>query len=361
MPPERIRKITSWYERRLAPIAFVFGFIFDILTFTRIDFLRDHIILIAHLVIAAAGILIVNAHAAGRFRGERLETVAWIAPFLMQFSFGALFSGFTVLFIRSGSFAASWLFLVILAAILIGNEYFREYYRRLTFHLGIYFLALFSYAMIAVPLLWGDIGVRVFMVSGLASLVAILGIALLLVAVASLRLREHWRPLALSIGGIYVAMHLLYFTNIIPPIPLSLKHIGIYHEITRTNGEYRGSYEAPGWFGLFSETNPVYHWRPGEIVYAYTAVFAPASIGTTIRHHWLYENPKTGVWEEKSVLPFAIVGGRDGGFRGYTEKRSIAPGQWRIEVRTERGQLLGRTTFEIDETSTPIPREVREL
>src|SRR3989344_4190978 len=119
----RSQKIVEWYERRLAPVAFVIGFIFDSITFTRVDFLFDHVILIGHLLIAASGIVLVNAYAQGRLREEFMARFVLFYPLAIQFSFGALFSGFTVLFVRSGSFAGSWLFLVFLALILVGNEF----------------------------------------------------------------------------------------------------------------------------------------------------------------------------------------------------------------------------------------------
>jgi|GEM_PF-6570676 len=67
----RSQKIVEWYERRLAPVAFIIGFVFDSITFTRVDFLFDHVILIGHLLIAASGIVLVNAHAQGRLHPVR--------------------------------------------------------------------------------------------------------------------------------------------------------------------------------------------------------------------------------------------------------------------------------------------------
>ena len=158
-------KIVEWYEGRLAPVAFIIGFIFDSITFTRVDVLFDNIILIGHLLIAASGIALVNVYASGRLRGEMAARFAWLYPLAIQFSFGALFSGFTVLFMRSGSFAGSWLFLVFLVFILVGNEFFRERYKRFIFHSSIYFIALFSYAIIAIPVLMRDIGPWIFVLS----------------------------------------------------------------------------------------------------------------------------------------------------------------------------------------------------
>ena len=358
----RSQKIVEWYERRLAPVAFVIGFVFDSITFTRVDFLFDHVILIGHLLIAASGITLVNAYASGRLRGEFMARFALFYPLAIQFSFGALFSGFTVLFSRSGSIAGSWPFLLILAVILVGNEFFRERYKRFIFHIGIYFVALFLYAIIAVPVLMRDIGPWIFVLSGIASLAAILLMALLLALVAPATVRENRARLIGTIGGIYLVFTLFYFTNVIPPVPLTLKHLGIYHSLERLdNGKYRLEYEDAPWYAFFDDASSTIHWMPGKKIIAFSSVFAPTDIHTKIYHRWLWYDDATGEWVERSVIGFTMSGGRDAGYRGYSEKEAITPGKWRVEVRTDRGELLGRVTFEVVETSAPAKLKVREL
>ncbi|KKW18311.1 MAG: hypothetical protein UY60_C0015G0009 [Parcubacteria group bacterium GW2011_GWB1_50_9] len=358
----RSQKIVEWYERRLAPVAFVIGFIFDSITFTRVDFLFDHVILIGHLLIAASGIVLVNAYAQGRLREEFMARFVLFYPLAIQFSFGALFSGFTVLFVRSGSFAGSWLFLVFLALILVGNEFFRERYKRFIFHIGIYFVALFSYAIIAIPVLLRDIGPWIFVLSGIASILAIAFLAAILAFVAPAIIRENRFRLMGAIGGVYLLFNLFYFTNIIPPIPLVLKHLEIYHSLERLdNGKYRLEYEDAPWYRPWSGTDPIFRWVRGTKAIAFSAVFAPADINTKIVHRWLYYDEAAGAWVERNIIGFTMKGGRDTGYRGYSEKEAITPGKWRVEVRTERGELLGRTTFEVIETTAPPKLEVREL
>jgi len=283
-------------------------------------------------------------------------------PLAIQFSFGALFSGFTVLFARSGSFAGSWLFLVFLVLILVGNEFFRERYKRFIFHISIYFIALFSYAIIAIPVLMRSIGPRIFILSGIVSILAIAFLAAILAFVAPAIIRENRFRLMGTIGGVYLLFNLFYFTNIIPPIPLVLKHLEIYHSIELTeNGAYRLEYEGAPWYLPWSGTDPVFRWVRGTKAIAFTAVFAPTDINTKIVHRWLYYDEASGAWVERNVIGFTMKGGRDTGYRGYSEKEAITPGKWRVEVRTDRGQLLGRTTFEVVETSTLPKLEVREL
>ncbi|MDP3727201.1 MAG: DUF2914 domain-containing protein, partial [bacterium] len=317
--------------------------------------------LIAHLTNAAAGIVLVNAYDAGRIRWVWADRIAWLFPLMVQFSFGALFSGFVVLYVRSGSFVASWLFLALLAFLLVGNEFFRSRYRRLIFHLSVYFVALYAYLILAVPVVTNRIGAEMFLVSGAIALalITLFGSGLRLFAPPAMRERK--RVLTASIGIIFTAFNLLYFTNAIPPIPLALKRLGVYHAVEAINGSYRISYEPAPSNEFFRQEAKTFHWRPGEAVYAGSAVFAPADIRTGIIHRWLRFDPTAKQWVETDRMLFTITGGRDQGWRGYTLKYGVTPGWWRVEVRTARGQLLGRTTFEIAETGEVPKLETRTL
>ncbi|OHA09357.1 MAG: hypothetical protein A3B37_02220 [Candidatus Sungbacteria bacterium RIFCSPLOWO2_01_FULL_59_16] len=357
-----MEKMMHWYERYMAPVAFMAGFALDVFTLLRTDALFDNVVLIAHLAVAGMGIVLINAYESGRIRGGAVERFAHLLPIPIQFSFGALFSGFTVLYARSGSLAGSGVFLGLLALVLLANEFSRERYRHVVVHLCIYFTALFAYLIFAVPLVTKTIGAGTFLVSGGAS---IAGIAIVIGGIAFIapnRIAGYRRSLLFGIGGVYLLFHVLYFANIIPPIPLALKRLEVYHSVERTNGGgYLVTYEKPAWYEWLGITSAVFHWRRGTAIYAYSAVFSPADINTTIFHHWSRYDPESGEWIEESVIPFAIAGGRAEGYRGYTLKQAITTGKWRIEVRTGRGQLLGRRVFEVIEATEPPALDTRKF
>jgi hypothetical protein len=48
-------------------------------------------------------------------------------------------------------------------------------------------------------------------------------------------------------------------------------------------------------------------------------------------------------------IPISITGGREKGYRWYTTKRRVQPGEWRVNVETEDGRVLGRITFVAEE------------
>src|ERR1700709_844930 len=58
-----------------------------------------------------------------------------------------------------------------MAAIFIGNEYLRRYHSRLVFAALLYFFAVYSYAILLVPVVIGSIGRTPFLISGVIALV----------------------------------------------------------------------------------------------------------------------------------------------------------------------------------------------
>lgn len=357
---KKAKALYEKYESRVGPAAFFVGFILDNLTLRRIDLWFQNVIFLLYLGLGAASIVFTNFHDAKRLGGRMTNKLAGFMPFVMRFVFGGLFSAFLVFYTRSASIFVSWPFLLFLTALFIGNEFFKKRYLRFTFQLSIFFIALFSYSAFVIPVLLGKMGVLIFLLSGVVALVLVGLIVAALYRMAPQKVRESRRSLLLSIGSIHVAFQLFYFTNIIPPIPLSLRESGIYHSIERMDmGKYMYavSFEQPPWYLFFEDVHDTFHLTPGGTVYSYSAVFAPTKLDTTILHRWSYFDEGKGKWIETDRLPLAIVGGRDGGYRGYTFKRSMKPGKWRLDVITKRGQILGRRTFTI--VASAIPPKVK--
>ena len=311
----------------------------------------ENLVIITYLSLAGIAIVLINIHEAGRLRFRLFEKINYLLPVFLQFAFGGLFSVFVVFYSRSASLATSWPFLLFLILLLLGNEFFREKYVRLVFQFSIFFVALFSYSIFAMPILIGKLNAWVFVLSGIASLFLISIFLYIIFYFTPAKIKQSRRLLLTSVGVMYIAFNFFYFTNIIPPIPLSLKDSGVYHYIEKNNsGGYNVSYEPAPWYYFFRDAHPTFHWVQGEKVYFFSAVFAPTKINTDIAHRWSYFDEEKDKWIEKSKLNFPIVGGRDGGYRGYSWHGDITSGKWRVEVMTERGQILGRHIFTIEET-----------
>lgn len=346
-----MKNLYQKYERAISFSAIIIGFISDQLTLGRIDSLYGHIAILSYLSIAAASIAITSAP---RIKAREGGTIIKIASFIFQFAIGGLFGAFFVFYSRSAALSGDMIFLFVLGALLLGNELFKSKYAHLAFQIDIFFISLFSYIILAVPTLIGMIGSTIFVLSGLIALVLIGILILLLALIIPAEIRTSRKRIAASIVGIYFGFNVLYFTNIIPPIPLSIKTLGIYHSVERqADDTYRVSYEPGEKYRFFEETGNIYHRAPGEPIYVFSSIFAPTKLSVDILHRWSYFDEAKGEWVESLTIGFPISGGRSEGYRGYSKKENIFPGRWRVEVVTRHGQLLGRESFRVVEVAQP--------
>jgi hypothetical protein len=268
---------------------------------------------------------------------------------------GGLLSVVFVYYFRSSSLIVSWPLVLLLGLLLAGNEIWKKRFAQLDFRVTVLFLLFLFYSIFTVPLLFGEIGTKMFLLS-VAFAVSALGIYILVltsVAMSALKANGIRLFMALSFSSLIVVV--FYFMNIIPPIPLVTRADGVYHSLIKTdNGGYLAGSEVTDWkeryFPFFYPA--MYHRTFGEPVYFYSAVYAPTVLYTSITHVWQYYDESDG-WVTASRISFPISGGRDAGYRGYSQKASTHPGLWRVLVETEDGRTLSRRTFTIVEVGSP--------
>lgn len=352
--PRNTEELIGLYERYLSPLALIAGFALDnLVLLRRVDVWTSNLLFFSYLVIAALGIVLINMITTGRLRGAFLLKAAPYLPVIAQFAFGGLFSGYVSLYSRSAAFSTSWIFVILLAALLLGNERFTRAYARLPFQIGIFFTTLFSFLIFFVPVMLGDIGPYVFLTSGVISLTLMSIFMRVLAFLMPEHVQLHRPTIIKSIAAIFIIFNVLYFSNAIPPLPLALKEAGVYHGINKVGDTYVLRAEQSPWYEAYLRYNTVFHRYPGETVFVYSAVFAPTKLSTTILHEWEYYDDKTNSWVRKSTFGFPISGGRDGGYRGYTLRENVPAGEWRVNVKTGDGLIIGRVSFTVVDVSAP--------
>lgn len=363
--PSRFTWMRSWYqrfERPISSLSLIGGFVFDALTLTRVDLFWENFWVCAHLIIVAVSIVLINATEGGEVEvADPGKLHFWLVN-VMQFFFGGLLSTYLVFYFRSGTIGVSWPFFAILAIAFIANERLKHHYARLAFQISILYLSVYLFCIYIVPVLVHAIGPRVFLVSGAVSLVVIGLFLLVLHAVAKEKFASAGgRRVFFWIGGIFALMNIFYFLNVLPPIPLSVKDAGLYEVFTvEAPGSYTAQYEDQGPFG-FLEPSETIRLTPGAPLYAYSAVFSPASFALTIVHEWQYYDASSGRWVTRGKIPLTVTGGADGGYRTFSEETGLTPGAWRINIETAQGQVIGRVDFTvITVTSTP-PLMTRQI
>jgi hypothetical protein len=334
------------YERHLSALALAVGFIIDSLTLKRIDTPYENFVLMVYFILAGGCIALLHLYDNKRESQNIISKYSFILPIVIQFALGGLYSGFTVFYSRSGSLFSSWPFLLLLLFLLVGNEIFRKHYERLAFQVGTFFTALFFYFIFFIPVHIGKMGPGIFLLSGFVSLVAISGFVYLLYFISSVKIKNNLKIITKVILCIYVFINILYFTNVIPPIPLSLKDAGVYHHVVQKGDDFIARGENVSWLKDLLPYETV-HIAPGDRVYAFSAVFAPTDLSIKVVHNWQYFDEYKKRWVSMSRIPFRIIGGSDGGYRGFSYKTATLQGRWRVDVETERNQVIGRIMFDI--------------
>jgi hypothetical protein len=343
------KRSRSFLDHHWLTVAFLLGFIVDNLTLNRVDQLFDNVVLFSYVILAMLSIVLLYAGIAERFSERVSRFFRTKSPILMQYAFGGLLSGMLIFYGRSGSLADSWIFLAIIIGFIYGNETIKDRAGRLVYNLVIFFIGLFAYTVLVVPVVLGKMGPWVFIGSGLLALLIMYVFFGFLERVVPNFVRLQKRSVVFFVGLVYLVLNGLYFTNSIPPIPLSLKHVGVYHNVVKhEDGTYALTYEKPEWWEWYRVSDSKFHYRSSEGIYCYASVFAPSRLATEIYHRWQYYDEAAGKWKDHgNRLAYSISGGRGEGYRGYTEIENYREGAWRCIVETERGQVLGKETFEI--------------
>lgn len=349
----KMQPLFSWiktHERHLSAIAMIAGFVVDNLFFGRVDDLwQTHIVFLIYSTICFVSIPLtqwLELRAGVSVMFARLRT---LVPFATQFALGGFWSGFVIFYGRSADVGASWPFLLFLILIFLGSEYFSQYHTRLVFTSILFFFALYSYAIFALPVLTHSIGTSTFIASGVVAIIIFaLFTVLLRLLVKERFFADIWR-IRVGAVSVLVIMNVFYFANILPPLPLAAKAAGVYHAVWRVPGAYFATRETDQpWQVRYLGFVPTLHVIKGELVFAHSSVFAPTALKTEIVHVWEWYDEIRKQWVQKARITYPIVGGRDGGYGGYSNVTMNQEGKWRVSVETPDGRRVVRMPFHVE-------------
>lgn len=343
-------------QAALPALAFFGGFLWDALTLGRNVQALDLWILAAYLAGAALLLLWLSRRAqkeTGPVDENGLppskeapasalsQAKNWLIQdgpyFALQFFFGGLFSALFIFYFKSSSHFTAYFAALVLATLLVANEFLENHYGRFTLTwtlFGVCFMLLLNFA---IPHVLGSLHWLLFYVSTLLGALGTHG----------LRRIAAGRPG--RIGPTWAAALILAaanFADIIPPVPLVQRNLVMGQNLEKAAGLYRLEVEAAPWWVFWRSQAHDLHVSPGQRLYCMTSIFAPKGLHTTLYHRWLRRDPKKG-WVTVSRIGFNLSGGRQGGFRGYTYKQSLAEGDWKIKVETEDERTVASHRFQI--------------
>lgn len=338
------------YRHFISPLLFGFGFVLDLFTLNQIDQKFDLAVLLTHTTLVTFWLFLSHWDRSKKPFFEKRTKIKWLAqtvgPHAMQFSFGALFSGFVIFYTKSASLFICWPFLMVLYLLFIGNESFRHHYQRLYFQTVVYYFSILTLLIFLVPLWLKRIGPDVFRLSGFLSLgfIGVL-IGFMVWGFGSIGKQDH-RRLWFWVLMIFTGVNIAYYQNVIPAIPLSLKHDGIYYHVEKAEGLYKALEEKQNFWDKWIPPTTI-HKPEGVSIYYFSAVFAPGAFKEKIVHEWQWYDEATKQWTTIFSQPMEILGGRDAGYRGYTYVLNPDYGYWRVLVKTPRGQAIGQKNFQV--------------
>ena len=241
--------------------------------------------------------------------------------------------------------------------LLISNEFLRKRLSSLKLLISLYAFVTLSFFTLFLSVVTGFMNTGIFLLGVVLS--TAVGLHVVALTFRGIPNRSPSRPIftcipAIAMIGVLTAF---YFLNWIPPVPLSVKFAEVYHKVKKTEKKYQLTLEKKPWYKFWKESDGTI--REGDPAYCFTAVFASVSLNSTSYHHW--QQKHTGTDDGENEKPFVttdristtITGGREEGYRGYTVKQNMLAGEWRVDVETEGGKLIGRVPFDVEKEDGP--------
>ena len=354
---QRLQAFRHQHAKAEIAVFFAAGFLFDILTLTRIDDVLTLVQQGLYLVLLGALMILDERYRAGLAAPPRWLARGWrFAEDVIHFLFGSMLSVFTLFYLKSSSGFSSVLFMSILGGLLVANELPRVRELGPVVRFALLSLCLTSYGALLLPVILGSIRKWMFVAAVVLSCGAIAW---------CVRALSHWTGDAASVrrrvGRPALVMQailvVVYFAGAIPPVPLSVQFIGIYHEVVppgahaaadggRQEGRaYALKHQRP-WWKVWQHGDQDFAARPGDMVYCFARVFAPRGFQDAIYVRWLWQGPKAG-WVDQGRAQLGILGGRGDGFRVFATKKNYQPGRWRVEIETGDGRDIGIIQFDL--------------
>jgi len=266
----------------------------------------------------------------------------------MHFFLGTLLNAFLVFYFRASSGFFAFVFIVLLSVVIVANELPRFRAQGPIVRVALLSFATTSFLAYLLPVVWGELRSWQYLVSLAMGALVTFGVWRLFTRFTR---DPNWTFRRGLLPGlmVQVTLLLLYLFEAIPPVPLSLKHIGIYTNVVseRTEGaiHYRLSYQRPPPWQFWRLDHNEIIAPAGEKAWAFVRIFAPARFRDQVKFAWEYDDPQHGWTPRGSAFRSSLSGGNEEGYRTFAYSTLSRPGQYRVRVLTEDDREIGRKTF----------------
>jgi hypothetical protein len=254
--------------------------------------------------------------------------------------------------------------MALLLAVLFLNELPRFRARGPVVRVALLSFVVTSYAAYLFPLMAGRLGWWLFLPAVLLGAGATVGLWKLYRRFTA---DPNWTFRRAVLPGLVVqgALVALYGARLMPPVPLSLKSIGIYHSVERATEEkgYRVRYiQATPW-KFWVDDAAEFPMREGDKAWAFVAIFAPRGFRDEIRAQWSFDDPKRGWTNLGGPISLSLGTGavnREQGFRTFANTTLRYAGTHRVVLYSSDGREIGRRTFEVVKDPSTEERAFKE-
>ncbi|MCB0351217.1 MAG: DUF2914 domain-containing protein [Bdellovibrionales bacterium] len=343
------------YAKFYPAIFFAAGFLFDIFTLSRVDDVFSIIQQAVYIFIIIQILKYKTFEQAGIWQPQPQIAKYWAySTDALHFMLGSLLSVYTLFYFVSSSLATSFIFMFIIAILLVANELPSIQKQGLILKYALQSICIFSFLFILVPVALGFIGFVPFIISltiGLAfSFAQFKGFEKLNLPNIDLKKNILMPPAIVA-----TTLLTLYVFKLLPPIPLSIQYIGIYHQVekvrttdpktSQVDTHYNLKYDRPA-YKFWQNGAQDFVAEPGDKIHCFIRVFAPQNFKDKIVYHWLIR--REDEWQTSDKVISDISGGRSAGFRSFTAKSNFEPGDWRVQIETTDGREIGRINFTVE-------------
>lgn len=324
------------HEVLVSLITFALGFLFDVLTIRRIDNINFIIQQGIYLGVLGVFLILEIRHKVG-MRG------LWkYHNLVVHFLFGALLSIYTIFFYTSASALTSFIYILLLAGLMLANEFSKVRAVGISVRVTLYTICSLSFFSFLYPIIYGRVGVLPFWL-GVGSSLSLFTFIWLMNLRSVLNIKKEVVAPALVVHLLFI---LGYYTSLIPPVPVAVKKIGVYYDVIKEERYYIGLHDRTYWESWKPGTKTL-KVREGDKVTILLSIFSPAHFQDQVYLKWYYDDENKGLTLEDTI-PLEIKGGREQGFRGYASKQFYKLGHYRVIVETSDGREVGRISVLIE-------------
>ena len=185
----------------------------------------------------------------------------------VQFFFGGLFSALVVCYFKSSGSLASFLLVILLAILLVGNEFLQKKYESFGVSLAFFCLLGTMFMNFAIPHLVHRIGFIWFLISTLLSFSLCLFIW---------KISHRKKSILVAPALISIFLIVAYIMNWVPPVPLVLKQKLACQNFDKAS--YSCDVDDPSLLQMVGLKIPSVHRVDSSEVYFLTSVYAPAKL-----------------------------------------------------------------------------------